>query len=213
MRKNIVFLFVILLLSGCQVYTSNPIRGTIIDDKTRNPIEGAIIVATWELVGGVHNQYQGPLKITETTSGNDGTYTLPAWGPTVTSAGRVRASNPRIQVYKWGYRIRVFSNREYGSADTSISSQWNGKDLALEPDDPSSNEYLSHLGAQLMSSFHRVIRLDPCMWHSFPLLTQESLRVRSILEANNMSMSIPSAERMAIGGRCGNISDILKVHQ
>jgi hypothetical protein len=67
-------------------YSGAPIRGQVMDDATGKPLEGAIVVAQWELVrevipGLVNESYGDVLNIAEAVTDRDGRYEIPGWGP------------------------------------------------------------------------------------------------------------------------------------
>ncbi len=76
--KKIFVLFVItilLLTYGCNFYGG--IKGTVLDNATGKPIEGAVVVAQWTKERGIPGlQYHNLHKITETLTDKKGKFSL-----------------------------------------------------------------------------------------------------------------------------------------
>lgn len=137
-------------------YSAQPIRGTVVDATTRQPLEGVIIVAQWILyetsVGGQNPRKR--LEVLETVTAPDGTYTFPGWGPKANlwSIDLAKAymccfltdRDPKLSYFKPGYRPLMLDNRV--ERNTSVrTSDWDGKTIELEPFRGSLNEWAAAL--------------------------------------------------------------------
>src|SRR5439155_780937 len=61
------------------LYAANAIRATVVDATAGSPIEGAVVVAVWQLqtMSG-----EGPrLQVSEAVTDRDGRFVIPGWGP------------------------------------------------------------------------------------------------------------------------------------
>jgi len=73
------------LLFGPPYFRSDPIKSTVVDDRTGVPVQRASIRAEWRLrkFGTLEEDFPAGLLHAETaTSGTDGSFTLRGWGPT-----------------------------------------------------------------------------------------------------------------------------------
>ena len=94
-----------------QQYSSTRIRTRIVDDRTGEPVEGAVVLALWRKIdtyrltfGGVYAQY-------ETITDRRGMVEIPRWGPrTLNYDYYLDARDPEIWVMKRGYLVGYFDN-------------------------------------------------------------------------------------------------------
>ncbi len=126
-------------------YSAEPIRGTMVEAGTGRPLEGVIVVAQWILYStgaGGQNPYKR-LRVLETVTAADGTYSFPGWGPTpnpITIDDRAlykccffESYDPVMDFFTPGYRPRVLHNK--GPLDIerpARASDWDGKTVELE---------------------------------------------------------------------------------
>jgi hypothetical protein len=98
MRKNIIpalFVISLLLTSGC---ARLPATFRVLDEKTKEPITGAVAIAWWSSYRGLPGLSYGVTdKVVERETGPDGTFKIPL------ILGRLAGQVPRIKVYKPGY--------------------------------------------------------------------------------------------------------------
>lgn len=123
-------------LLGPPVYMAEPIEGRVVDAETGQPIEGAVVVATWRTLRLGVDTHEGPtLKVLETTTDADGRYRLPGWGPRPrVPLTQVNPYSPRLTVFKSGYVPRSLSNDDETSGSSMArTSDWDGKTVKLEP--------------------------------------------------------------------------------
>src|SRR5579859_4576209 len=89
---TIIGVFVFLLIwwiSPARIHASLPFSGTVTDGNTGKSIEGAIVVASWELrVGGLADgRVGGYANVLESVTDRDGHFRISGWGPKVTTGG------------------------------------------------------------------------------------------------------------------------------
>src|SRR5437762_5403722 len=61
-------------------YRAEPLAATVVDAESGEPLEGVIVVAHWE-VDNPYGAAVAQVMVTETTTGKQGTFAFPAWGP------------------------------------------------------------------------------------------------------------------------------------
>ena len=89
-------------------YVMEPIRGTVADQETGEPIEGAIVVAFWKMPLQV-------VKVMESMTDAKGEYFFPGWGPIERNReGCFLEDDPLVKVFKPGYFALRLGNTYYG---------------------------------------------------------------------------------------------------
>lgn len=109
-KKKILTVVAVLIVVSLGVYfkscTYIPIAGTVVDAETKQPIEGAVVLAEWTITPmawiGLPTTYS--YKVIETASDKNGKFTIAGYilNPIV--------NKPRLTIYKAGY---VCWNNEY----------------------------------------------------------------------------------------------------
>lgn len=181
MYKNIIFMVAALLLTSCGVipntYLAAPISGTVIDKKTKQPLEGVIVAVYWNLhSGGLAGRRQtGLLHVEETVTDKNGNYHFKGWGPVATFSGRLGYESPQMLFAKEGYyferkinnRTQMFfgkrgageihvANAEETEEGVLYKSQWDGRNVKLEKG-KYDDKFVYQLGF-LSSDMQRIIR-------------------------------------------------------
>lgn len=92
------------------------------DNESKLPVAGAVVVAQWRAYQGSHG-YSELFRLEEVVTDAQGRFQLRAWGPTKRPKGRLTDEDPRISIYKPGYKYRVVDNsimyvRTIGFPDT-----------------------------------------------------------------------------------------------
>jgi len=119
-RMFLFLLFLALLVSLLVTYSSypssyeaKPISGVVFDAESKQPVEGAVVVAIWSEYGGAFQAYKiDELEVQEAVTDNQGKYTLPGW-PLKRSRNRsafVPTDEPRIFAYKYRYLPKYIYN-------------------------------------------------------------------------------------------------------
>ena len=110
MFKRITSCLLFILLSplqGCAAlqYSADPIEAWVVDAETNQPIEGAIVVAHWELKGGLEGgNVMGQVMVMEAVTDDKGKFNFPAWGPKWHIGwGGLGDSDPELLLFKSGY--------------------------------------------------------------------------------------------------------------
>jgi len=139
---TIVLGFVYLLMNGCAgwapYYQIDPIEAQVVDAETGEPIEGANVIAHWQLVvGGLDGpSNSGQLEVKETVTDKDGRFSFDGFTrPNLVPLVELRDEDPAVIIFKPGYKHLRISN-EYPRAGTLSPGihrtwQWNGKQIGL----------------------------------------------------------------------------------
>jgi hypothetical protein len=142
-RKAIVALtampFILLCTTACAVVplSAAPIDSQVVDAQTSAPIEGAIVVAYWQLDTGSlagDSLPCGAANVEEAVTDKDGKFHIPGWGPTLPGCGGTMSDGePMLYIFKHGYYHGQFSN---GIGSTHIivrtTNGWQGRQIKLK---------------------------------------------------------------------------------
>jgi hypothetical protein len=166
------------------IYWANPVEAKVVDAQTGAPIEAALVVANWQLEGGLDTGIpRGQIEIQETFTDASGTFRLQGWGPRVRFSGHASWKWPQILIFKPGYRFARLMNEPASGRENTPSSDWNGKQIRLSP--------LADAAGRLAEygSFNRQIDAvartggDECAWREIPQtlswLAAEDARLRA----------------------------------
>lgn len=97
-------------------YSAEAIEAWVIDADTKNPIEGVVVTANWQLDGGLEGHT--PVKqmmILETTTDKNGHFHFPAWGPISRPFNaKLRFQDPQILIFKKYYTYLALENNLVG---------------------------------------------------------------------------------------------------
>ncbi|HXG03684.1 MAG TPA: hypothetical protein VNO23_09765 [Candidatus Binatia bacterium] len=83
-------------------YTAKPVQATVVDEATRQPVEGVVVVAVWELstISGRGHV----LQIDETVTNAQGRFSLPGFGPRLRPPlHEAQDRMPYLILFKHGY--------------------------------------------------------------------------------------------------------------
>jgi hypothetical protein len=133
MRTKHYFLSMLILMTfqtGCTyvVRYDSPYHGKVVDQETREPIEGAVVLGTWGkyhygLAGGYSEYYDAKEAVTD----KNGEFTIPGEGFLMLSnVGQMGAL-----IYKFGYTFY-----ETGSWDTIKTGMFSSQQVKWEGDVP-----------------------------------------------------------------------------
>jgi len=205
------------------VYWAKPIEATVVDAETQEPLEGVIVVAMWILEGGYHNDEVGFLEVLETVTDSKGRFHFDSWGPVWRPGwGVLDAKDPRMYLFKDGYRYKQLLNGHQGRSTTGAMgrrSTWSGETIPLERFEGDVDEYarsLSYLSNRIEPLAHRSLMPHwSCEWQKIPrlILAIEKVEIRRKV-ANPRSMAeLMTTEEIAYVEVCGSASDFFKNHR
>jgi len=121
MKSGIAAVVCTLLLLYCGTsaaleYSAKPITARVVDAETKEPLEGVVVVAHWQLNGGLEGWSPlAELMVMDAVTDQSGTFHFPAWGPKKISAGldsnaRLKEFDPQLLLFKSGYRWQMLFN-------------------------------------------------------------------------------------------------------
>lgn len=167
------------LLAGCAgspSYTAAPFSAQVIDKETKQPIEGAVVVANWHLVTGSLDgeRHVGQLEVKETVTDRNGQFSFEGFTRLNPILAELRGEDPRVLIFKGGYKHRTFSNF-YPRANTqtpgSYRKAWvDGRVVELErlvPVISATNQIYLHSSLNDLG-LEQIVR--DCQWHKMPRL-------------------------------------------
>lgn len=197
------------------VYSADSIEGSVVDADTDKPIEGVIVVAHWELRGGLEGGTPiGQVQIVETTTDGAGRYFIPSWGPRVALLGQMRNSSPGIFLFHRGYRYRELDNAFYVDRDMR-KSDWNKKAIPLTKAAGSLLEQSREL-QRLSDRLWLVGRNsgEPCGWQAFPRMLLALASIDTQLQGSGAPLTVHARlkhdqENLTSKG-CGLVDEVVR---
>lgn len=195
MKPETVVLFLLCVILGtlpaCAAsltYSAESIEAKVIDAETKQPLEGVVVTANWQLeqgtVGG--NIQAGQLMVLEAVTDKEGRFSFPAWGPKTAWQSFLVNDDPQLLLFKPGYEYRRLFNRYTSDRELRTRplrrSDWNGKMIELkrfkgtieayEDQFESFNRDLEHLAAD---------NPEECGWKKIPDTIRAMYRERKRL--------------------------------
>lgn len=170
-------LLLLIVLTRCgSVIVYSDITGNVIDEATTEPVDGAVVVARWELQGFDPSPLDS-FWIMEAVTDASGAYTIPGWGPKINWRflyTNIRADDPEIIVFKNGYQ--PLFERNYQSTGSAwfyrTADKLDGRTFALTMFEGSAEAYL---GAcfDIESRIRWQLYKQSCGWNQIPHLILE----------------------------------------
>lgn len=223
-RKTILYLLLGLLVipTACsdvpKEYSADAIEARVVDAETRKPLEGVVVTANWELLGGLEGGTPvGQMKVMETVTDKNGRFYFPPWGPARRPRGYLRENDPQLLLFKSGYEYRRLYN-EYHFTEEQRSrkvhrSDWNGRTIEMKRFKGTVLQYADHLG-MLNNDLYDLIGSETCDWKRIPrmllALTEESrvFRKQGIEALYDVDRYLPISERA-----CGSPKTFFKEYR
>lgn len=210
--------FVLPTLYATPVYWADPIEAWVVDVNTEQPLEGVIVIASWELQSPFEGHPAGNMMVMETVTDAHGRFSFPAWGPALRwpPTSQLMFQDPALTLFKSGYKGRgeqneVKSHLNYGPVR---QSDWNGKTIKLDKFEGSLAEYgkrVSFLDDVLLAfafSHH------DCSWQQIPRMLAAIEQERRHLKENNVPNDLKTLEERDRGQNdrrhCPSIPEFLR---
>lgn len=176
-------LILMAICSGCAVfgYTlhDDGVDSRVIDADTGKPIQGAVVVAYWEMHRGSFAGDSlpcGAANVEEAVTDKNGKFHIPGWGP-IHSSCEMRSFDPFLYVFKSGYGYARVGNYPLNPPFiTSTHSEWNDKPIKLKkfPDldltKTGIHSYAADFGALNVDELENFVVDFPteCNWKKIP---------------------------------------------
>jgi hypothetical protein len=222
-----ILLLVLSLLSlqACAaMHSAESIEAWVVDAQTGQPIEGAVVVAHWQLErkyaippGVVGYDPRGPLQlqILESVTDANGRFAFPAWGPLSAPPGAyLEGDDPRIIIFKSGYEYFSTGNIHPGNFDSSASStrtSWvNGKTIKLKKFEGDLKEYARQL-LDFGVDLDFAASYKNCDWKRLPRILAAAYKQKKIFEENKVFVNnLPDINYLPLQDQCGSASEFMK---
>ena len=210
----------VLLTIGCDstlstdTYSADPITAWVVDAKNGKPIEGANVLAVWEMKYGLENHGTNYAMVLEAVTDGEGKFSLPAWGPkAVKVKGALERGTPRFVIVRYGYRLGMGANRlEVEQRSTmKTESDWNGKTFTMQRFEGSDEQYADYIGGQLRWEIERVQR-NGCHASEIPRFLLSMDQQFKELATRFPGMSVPTLNRVSdtFVSKCGNLEEAVR---
>lgn len=181
-----LLILILSVTSSCVSISLPPITGTVIDSESKLPIEGALVVAEWQTIYGIHGNPHSDIQVFDSKSDSDGVFTLPEWDQNKT----LHPIAPTIKVHLDGYRMGYVA---YGSFKTMLPQ----RTLFVELERSLATEQLQDYsrGLEVLSRIIFDRPELPCFWQRLPLLTEEIIKGKKRLDLLGIKNQLASASR------------------
>lgn len=177
--RTVSILALLVSLQSCAFFTyqAQPIQAWVVDEETNRPLEGVIVVAHWQLKGGLEGgNPMGQMMVMETLTDAKGRFYFPGWGPKLRPLmSELKDQSPGILLFKSGYASEELQNHTTnktirGDLGTPLRSDWNGKTIELKPfRETSEVKEIFRDFEHLNSSVVAIVRdAKPCNWKKIP---------------------------------------------
>jgi hypothetical protein len=129
-------------------YTAEPMEAKVIDADTKEPLEGVIVVAHWQLETGTAggNYPAGQLMVMEAVTDKAGKFSFPGFGPKTVWDSFLIDKDPELLLFKSGYNYLRLTNPYDSTRELRTHSirrsVWNGKSIELKPLGSTKKTYL-----------------------------------------------------------------------
>lgn len=204
-------------------YSAEAIEARVIDAETQKPLDGVVIVAHWQLKGGMEGgNVVGQLMILETVTDSNGRFAFPAWGPLKRTKGHFDTADPQMLLFKPGYDPRVLDNErpEFWTKHAHESlrrSVHNGKTIEMKRFGGSlTSKEAMRVYADRLSFFTGRMRFitDDCQWKKVPKMVlalqdqREQFKKVGIIDGFYSVDYLPNDEK-----ECGSVKEFFKRYQ
>jgi hypothetical protein len=151
---------------------SPAIDARVVHATTGVPIEGAVVVANWELTGAEGYPIR-ELAVSEAVTDSNGEFEIPGWGPRFNfGAGHVENNQPIVRIWARGYVPAILDNLQsdrlvFTLATPIITTRLDGETVRLTPAAAAGDAYVAALKS-LAYSMDFAYRSQDCEWRSVP---------------------------------------------
>lgn len=193
-----------IVLIGCSALPSSYViqqnSGTVIDEKTKYPIEGVVVLEVWDVRGGdIEEGYIDNLVIRETRTDAEGVYKFSTMKVVKNVNGRVSKFAPHLVFIKDGYEYKALSNARWELIRDEQQSKWNGRTITLNKFKGDDMAFLNELRSYYNWTGYNISReAFECMWTRVPMYSNELFKRKSYIDKKIIN-SLPNRESMQNG--------------
>jgi hypothetical protein len=208
-------------LTGCdRTYFADPITATVVDAETKQPLEGVVVAAHWEMKGGIERgNVSGEVMVMEAATDSAGTFHFSAWGPVKVHVGFWSNANltndtPEMILFKSGYKIGIKANTTtaeniYG-VGPHLSSDWNGKIIEMKKFVGALDQYENHVH----DFFEGYAFAGHCNWQKIPRMLIAIRDQTRIFKKAHIAGGNFYTELVNNGGYgCGSVDEFLDEYE
>ncbi|HEY8101773.1 MAG TPA: carboxypeptidase-like regulatory domain-containing protein [Burkholderiaceae bacterium] len=183
------------------VYFSPEIRARVVT-PSGEPVEGAVVVASWSITGFINNARLGQLALYEAVTDKNGDFYIPQWGPRYALMGMIMGKEPTIRIFHPRFVPLVVENTQHVisvAASTVIRFRFQDQAISLVPFHGTPAEYEDQLSG-LVRSLDFFLFDTPvngakrCYWKKVPRMLIALQSVKDELTREGIGKSIPSLQ-------------------
>ena len=186
---RVLVLTACLLLTACwgysETYTAESIEGWVVDATSKQPIEGVVITANWQLLGNMAYPI-GQLMVMESVSDSKGRFYFPAWKKEDKTGGFIRAEGPLLMAFKNGYKLKSHYNKSAALGKRHgphLTSEWNGRKIELQKlSGGIEAEFAEYEKFSSELDFKLTLKESPCAWKAIPMTIKTLVPLRKYFE-------------------------------
>ena len=181
--------FLLTSCGGTPYYRAAPIDAVVVDAETNMPIEGALVVANWQLVVGALDGYRnkGQLQVKETSTDKAGRFHFNGFTKLNPMFYDLRGLDPQVLIFKGGYEYERVNN-SYGpiSPGAYREAAVNGAVVRLKKLVPVTIGHKEGYHMSLAIHFNSIV--EDCEWKQIPRM------IRAMeAEAQRLKILAPNA--------------------
>lgn len=222
--RYLFFAAMLLPLQSCAFYyKAEPIEAWVVDAETKQPLEGVIVVAHWQLKGGLEGGNPvGQMMIMETVTDAKGRFYFPGWGPKLRSLrGDIKDQSPGILLFKSGHKYRGLQNKTTnktirGDLDLPLKSDWDKKMIELQRFKGTTEEYANHIHS-LDNDLEWARYGENCEWKQVPVMLVALHRMSESFSSQGVKLrgwqigaTIRKVTEVGNQKRCGSADDFFR---
>jgi hypothetical protein len=200
-------------------YSAGRTWGTVVDADTNAPVAGALVIALWDLEGGMERSRVGTFKVLEAVTDSMGAFSLPGWGPEpISPRGQLDAFDPALIVFRPGYTPERQLNGpagERGKRRHVEVHDWlsNGTAIKIKKYSGSPGGYLQRMNIVMVQLGDVFYDSTGCRWKELPKTIRmlEEEQAREIAQGLQPQMPI-SADYLIKRKNCAPLDEFMKVY-
>jgi hypothetical protein len=205
------------VIEGGFVHVAAPTTAKVVDSATGQPIEGANVVATWNLEGGLEGgAITGHAMVMEAVTDANGQFRFPGWGPTLGyAAGDIKAAAPELLIFKSGYRYWTARNHALlRPAPVYMHSDYDGAVIKLDRFAGSVEDYAKATSGVLNISIDSLLDNAECNWRLMPKFLWALEQQNQVFLSHQTSNHLRPLDyvRDRYSRRCGDLKTFVERH-